>query len=86
MSTSFLTPKARAASVDTLGGPSLTSTAIAPIAAGETVGAFGGARLGKVHAVGGVVSSGARDDAGAIADGFQHRAQQGQLLVVGGGR
>ena len=42
MSTSFLTPKARAASVETIGGTSLASTAIAQIEAGETVGAFGG--------------------------------------------
>jgi uncharacterized protein len=42
MSTSFLTCKARAASLETLGGSTLTSIALEPIAAGETVGAFGG--------------------------------------------
>jgi hypothetical protein len=72
MSTSFLTPKARAASVDTLGGPSLTSTAIAPIAAGETVGAFGGTIVDRLAF-------------GTFADDRQRRAVQldDDLFLVG---
>jgi uncharacterized protein len=42
MSTSYHTPKARASTVSGLGSDRLESVAIAPIAAGETVGAFGG--------------------------------------------
>ena len=44
------------------------------------------ARLRQVHAVRGVVCARTRDDACPVADRLQHRAQQRDLLVVGGGR
>ena len=52
----------------------------------KSVCPFGFACLRQVHAVRGVVGSRACDDACAIADGVQHRAQQRDLLVVGGRR
>lgn len=72
MSTSFLTPKARAASVETIGATSPISTAIAPIAAGETVGAFGGTIVDRLAF-------------GAFDDDRQRRAVQldDDLFLVG---
>ena len=39
-----------------------------------------------MHTVRGVVGAGAGDDAGAVPDRVEHRTQQLDLLVVGGGR
>ena len=52
----------------------------------QTMGTLGSAGLGQVHAVRGVVATGAGDDAGTVTDGVQHRAQQGEFLGIGGGR
>ena len=52
----------------------------------KSVCPFGFARLGQVHAVCGVVGSGAGDHAGAVTDSVQHRTQQRDLLVIGGRR
>ena len=52
----------------------------------QSVRALGGARLGQLDAVRGVVGARAGDDAGPVAHRLQHGPQQGELLGVGGGR